>query len=78
MSLKIKLAANDIIASQSSDLLPNISLDLTIGYTYRYKQGVRIKINFLISQLNHMLWVLKRTVSMSTQNICMFKEVEKK
>ena len=28
------------------------------------------KINFLIFQPKHMLWMLKRTVSMSTQNIC--------
>ena len=27
-------------------------------------------INFPISQPKHMLWVLKRNVSMSTQNIC--------
>ena len=39
--------------------------------------GLQLQVNFLISQPKHMLWVLKRTVSMSemvllnTQNICL-------
>ena len=44
----------------------------TTDYVYIIRSPVEsvIKFFFLISQPKHMLWVLRRTFSISTQNIC--------
>ena len=51
-------------------LANSADLDEMPKYLRPLVKSVQQKINILISQPKRMLWVLKRTISMSTQNIC--------